>query len=60
MTVPLADAPGFTDDQYGKALDALRKQGRYTEKAIKDVTGLHERHFNFDIPAAGTAAASTA
>lgn len=40
VTMPIADAPPFTDGQYNKALDALRTQGRYTLKAIKDATGL--------------------
>jgi Large polyvalent protein associated domain 38/ParB-like nuclease domain len=40
VTVPLADASPFTESQYGKAVDALRTQGRYTAAAIKDATGL--------------------
>lgn len=40
VTVPVTDESPFTDDQYGKALDAVRKQGRYTAGAIKDATGL--------------------
>lgn len=40
VTVPIADAPPFTDGQYNKALDALRTQGRYTLGAIKQATGL--------------------
>ena len=41
VTVPVAEQSPFTDDQYGKALDAIRNQGRYTAKAIKDATGLN-------------------
>lgn len=40
VTVPVAEQSPFTDDQYGKALDAIRNQGRYTAGAIKDATGL--------------------
>lgn len=40
VTVPIADQPAYTEDQYGKALDAVRNAGRYTPKAIKDATGL--------------------
>jgi hypothetical protein len=40
VTVPVADESPFTDEQYGKAVDALRNAGRYTEQAIKDATGL--------------------
>jgi hypothetical protein len=40
VTVPLADQSPFTDEQYGKALDAVRQQGRYTATAIKEATGL--------------------
>lgn len=40
ITVPIADQPAYTEDQYGKALDAVRNAGRYTPKAIKDATGL--------------------
>ena len=40
VTVPIADQPSYTEDQYGKALDAVRNAGRYTAKAIKDATGL--------------------
>jgi len=40
ISVPLADLPGFTEDQYGKAVDAVRTAGRYTHKALKDTTGL--------------------
>lgn len=42
ITVPVAEQSRFTDDQYGKALDALRTQGRYTAKAIKDATGIND------------------
>lgn len=42
ITVPVAEQAPFTDDQYGKALDAIRNQGRYTAKAIKDATGLRD------------------
>jgi hypothetical protein len=42
ITVPVAEQSPFTDDQYGKALDALRTQGRYTAKAIKDATGIND------------------
>lgn len=40
VTVPLAEQSPFTDDQYGKALDAIRQQGRYTATAIREATGL--------------------
>jgi hypothetical protein len=40
VTVPLAEQSPFTDEQYGKALDAVREQGRYTDTAIKQATGL--------------------
>lgn len=40
VTVPLAEQSPFTDDQYGKALDAIRQQGRYTATAIRETTGL--------------------
>lgn len=42
ITVPVAEQSRFTDDQYGKALDALRTQGRYTAKTIKDATGIND------------------
>jgi hypothetical protein len=42
ITVPVAEQSPFTDDQYGKALDAVRTQGRYTAKAIKDATGIND------------------
>jgi len=40
VTVPLAEQSPFTDEMYGKAVDAIRQQGRYTAAAIKDATGL--------------------
>lgn len=40
VSVPLADLPSFTEDQYGKAVDAVRAAGRYTHKTLKDATGL--------------------
>ena len=40
VTVPLAEQSPFTDEMYGKALDAVRRQGRYTAQAIKEATGL--------------------
>lgn len=42
VTVPIAEQPGFTEDHYGKALDAIRKDGRYSAQAIKDATGLKD------------------
>lgn len=40
VTVPIADAPLFDEGQYSKALDAVRNDGRFTLKTIKDATGL--------------------
>lgn len=40
VTVPIIDTPRFSDEQYGKAVDAVRKQGRYTAAAIRAATGL--------------------
>lgn len=40
VTVPVAETSPFTEGQYNKALDALRTQGRFTLKAVKDATGL--------------------
>ena len=39
-TVPLATPPVFSDEQYNKAVDAVRRQGRYTLAAIKQATGI--------------------
>lgn len=40
VTIPVTDSSPFTEGQYNKAIDALRNQGRFTLKAIKDATGL--------------------
>ena len=42
VTLPIADAPAFDEGQYGKSLDAIRNQGRFTLSAIKDAAGVKD------------------
>jgi hypothetical protein len=43
VTLPIVDAPLFTEKQYGDAVTAIRDRGRYSMDTVKEVTGLTDK-----------------